>query len=185
MFTLGSVAIRPLETADFELLFRWHLDNEIEVLSGWGPRLSRETFDQKWSARIREPRDDLLFFGILSEGALVGRIELALIDRANRNAAAGLFVGERTAWGKGIGSAALRLLLDYAFKVENLERVWAHVFSFNPRAMRLMERVGFVKEGVLRQHEAHNGALHDMHAFGILKAEFYRKFPTVFPIPAQ
>ncbi len=185
MFSVGSVAIRPLESADLEPLFQWSLDDEIEVLSGWGRRLSREAFDQKWSARIREPQEDLLFFGILSEGSLVGRIELALIDRENRNAAAGLFVGERTAWGKGIGSAALRLLLDYAFTVENLERVWAHVFSFNARAMRLMERVGFVREGVLRQHEMHNGALRDMHAFGILKAEFYQRYPTIFPIPAR
>ena len=46
-----------------------------------------------------------------------------------------------------------------------------------------MERVGFQKEGVLRQHEIHNGARQDMHFFGILKAEFYQKYETMFKLP--
>jgi RimJ/RimL family protein N-acetyltransferase len=67
--------------------------------------------------------------------------------------------------------------------VRNLERVYAEVYGFNQHSLRLMERIGFQKEGVLRQHEIHNGARQDMHFFGILKAEFYQKYETIFKLP--
>ncbi len=46
-----------------------------------------------------------------------------------------------------------------------------------------MERVGFRREGVLRQHETHNGARQDVHIFGLLKAEFYQRYPTLLGMP--
>ena len=88
-------------------------------------------------------------------------------------------------WGRGIAITALRILLDYAFTVRNLERIYAEVYGFNQRSMRLMERVGFQKEGILRQHEIHNGARQDMHFFGMLKAEFYQKHETLFKLPVD
>jgi RimJ/RimL family protein N-acetyltransferase len=85
-------------------------------------------------------------------------------------------------WGRGIGSTALRLLLDYAFTVQGLERVYAEVFGFNKRSQQLMERVGFQKEGILRQHDLHNGVRQDLHVYGILKPEFYERYETIFTI---
>jgi RimJ/RimL family protein N-acetyltransferase len=69
--------------------------------------------------------------------------------------------------------------------VENLERVYAHVFGFNERSRRLMTRVGFVPEGVLRRHEVHNGERHDRHVFGMLKDEFDARYETLFALPAD
>ena len=89
--------------------------------------------------------------GIEFEGRLVGYVQLALIDHYERRAAVGVLVGEKSMWGRGIASTALRILLDYAFTVKGLARVYAEVYSFNQRSLRLMERVGFQKEGILRQ----------------------------------
>ena len=123
--------------------------------------------------------------GIEFEGQLVGYVQLALIDDHERRAAVGILVGEKRMWGRGIGRTALRILLDYAFTVRNLERAYAEVYGFNQRSLRLMEHVGFQKEGVLRQHEIHNGARQDMHFFGMLKAEFYQKYETLFKLPGD
>lgn len=92
----------------------------------------------------------------------------------------GIVVGEKRLWGRGIASNALRILLDYAFTVKNLERVYAEVYGFNQRSLRLMEHIGFQKEGVLHQHELHNGVRQDLHVFGMLKPEFYQKYETIF-----
>jgi RimJ/RimL family protein N-acetyltransferase len=46
-----------------------------------------------------------------------------------------------------------------------------------------MERVGFQLEGILRQHELHNGSRRDMHVFGMLKSEFYERYETLFKLP--
>ena len=111
------------------------------------------------------------WFGIEYEGKLAGYIQLALIDPVERRAMV------------GIGGGALRLLCDYAFTVRNLDRVYAEVFTFNTRSMRLFEGVGFQREGTLRQHEYHNGVRQDMHVYGILRDEFYARHPTIFKLP--
>jgi len=153
------------------------------VLAGWGRLRSRAAFQQKHEQRIREPEDDLVVFGVESEGRLVGYVQLALIDRTERRAAVAIVIGDRSAWGRGVGSTALRILAGYAFAALNLERVYAEVYGFNLRSQRLMERVGFQREGVLRQHELHNGVRQDVHVFGLLKAEYYQRYPTLFELP--
>ena len=183
MFTLNDVTLRPLEFDDIDTLYEWETDIELAVWSGWTPLISRAAFRHKYEQRITEPEKDLVMLGIEYEGQLVGYVQLALIDDDERRAAVGILVGEKNMWGHGIGKTALRILLDYAFTVRNLERVYAEVYGFNQRSLRLMERVGFQKEGVLRQHEIHNGARQDMHFFGMLKAEFYQKYETMFKLP--
>ena len=183
MFRLNDVTLRPLEFDDIDTLYGWETDVELAIWSGWIPQLSRAAFRHKYEQRITEPEKDLVMLGIEYEGQLVGYVQLALIDDDERRAAVGILVGEKNMWGRGIGKTALRILLDYAFTVRNLERVYAEVYGFNQRSLRLMERVGFQKEGVLRQHEIHNGARQDMHFFGMLKAEFYQKYETMFKLP--
>ncbi len=183
MFTLNDVTLRPLEFDDIDILYSWETDIELAIWSGWTPQLSRAAFRHKYEQRITEPEKDLVMLGIEYEGQLVGYVQLALIDYDERRAAVGILVGEKNLWGHGIGKTALRILLDYAFTVSNLERVYTEVYGFNQRSLQLMERVGFQKEGILRQHEIHNGARQDMHFFGMLKAEFYQKYETMFKLP--
>ena len=184
MFTIDNVTLRYLEFDDIDLLYTWEADIELAIWSGWTPPLSRAAFRHKYEQRITEPEKDLVMLGIEFEGKLVGYVQLALIDDYERRAAIGILVGEKRVWGRGIASIALRILLDYAFTVRSLERVYAEVYSFNQRSLRLMERIGFQKEGILRQHEIHNGVRQDMHFFGMLKAEFYQKYETLFKLPA-
>lgn len=185
MFTLGSVTIRPLELEDIDLLYQWHQDYELDIYSAWGPRRSRAEFAKRQEERILEPPEDLIAFGVVYEGRLAGRVSLQLIDWIHRRAEVGILLGDRSTWGKGVGSTAVQLLLDYAFTVENLERVYAEVYDFNVRSQRLFERLGFVREGTLRSHELHNGARRDMYVYGMLKDEFYARYQTLFRIPKE
>ncbi|MEL7657044.1 MAG: GNAT family protein, partial [Bacillota bacterium] len=67
---------------------------------------------------------------------------------------------------------ALRLLLRYAFDELNLYRVQLTVFSYNPGAIRLYEKLGFVREGVFREAVHRDGARHDMILYGLLRREW-------------
>jgi len=183
MLALDGVTLRPVEVSDIHTLYAWSTDIELNVLAGWGRLRSRAAFQQKHEQRIREPEDDLIMLGVEREGMLVGYVQLALIDRIERRAAVAIVLGDRAMWGKGVGRTALRILADYAFAALNIERVYAEVYGFNHRSHRLMERVGFQREGVLRQHELHNGVRQDVHVFGLLKAKFYQRYPTLFQIP--
>ncbi|MEW6734911.1 MAG: GNAT family protein [Acidobacteriota bacterium] len=185
MFLLNNILLRPVDLSDGDQMYQWHQDIELEIYSSWGPRQSRTTYDTKFRKFLEEPPNDLVVFAIEAYEQLVGRIELYTINRSDRNAGIGLLIGDKSKWGSGIGSLATQIMLDYAFNIENLEKVYAHVYSFNSRAIRLMRRVGMVEEGILRKHEYHNGQLRDVYAFGILKPEFYQRYTSLFAIPGS
>ena len=63
-------------------------------------------------------------------------------------------------------------MVDYAFGTLNLNRVELRVFSFNKRAIGVYERVGFVRDGVLRQSQYHDGTYHDDIVMSILREEW-------------
>lgn len=81
------------------------------------------------------------------------------------------------------GRTALRRLVDYAFAALNLERIYAEAYGFNLRLQRLMERMGFQCEGILRQHALRNGVRQDMPVVGLLKTDVYHGYPTLFALP--
>lgn len=68
MFTLGAVSLRPLEPADIETMYPWHLDYELDIYSSWGRRRSRAAYTERYRQLLLEPRDDLVLFGIISNG---------------------------------------------------------------------------------------------------------------------
>lgn len=183
MFTRDDVTLRPLDIEDNDRAYQWHCDLDIEIASGWGRRQAPSTFQQRFEAFLAEPPDEHRIFGIVANNELVGRIDLSMVDESERHAMLGLFIGERDQWGKGYGSTAIAIMLDYAFTVENLDRVYAHVFDFNERSLGLMRRAGFTHEGTLRKHEIHNGARRDIEVFGMLRDEFYATNDTIFALP--
>jgi len=183
VFAKNGVTLRPLEPSDAEVMYAWHKDYILDILAAWGRTKSFAAFQKKLEDMLLEPPDDLVIFGIEFDGRLVGRLELALIDFEQRRCHVGLYIGDRNVWGRGVGKTALVIAVDYAFTVLNLEKVAAEVYDFNTRSQRLMESAGFVREGVLRAHEIHNGARRDMHAYGILRDEFYQRYETLFAIP--
>ena len=185
MFSLNGVTLRPLNLDDIDLIYEWEAKIELNVLSGWSPKRSLVAFRHKYEQRITEPEDDRYTFGIQVEERLVGYVELVMIDHFEQRAFISILIGEKQLWGRGIGSTALRILLDYAFTVQAMGKICAEVYGFNTRSQRLMEHVGFQREGILRQHEFHNGSRQDIHFFGILKPEFYQRYETIFRLPDE
>jgi len=74
--------------------------------------------------------------------------------------------------GKGYGTEAIRWVLDWAFGVAGLHAVRLAAFSYNARAVKLYERIGFVKEGVKRESLYYNYQWHDHILFSILDREW-------------
>jgi len=112
-------------------------------------------------------------YGIVEPGGrLVGSVRLWRISEKNRSAMLTIFIGDKSRWGQGYGTEALRLILRHAFGQMRLNRVELHVFDFNARAIRSYEKAGFVREGV-RRHALRRGTrYYDIVVMGILKEEF-------------
>lgn len=119
-------------------------------------------------------RTDEVIWAIIAEedGRCLGHIGLYKIDQRSRTAELGIMIGDRSAWGHGIGYQASLFALRHAFMQENLNRISLTVIPTNERAIRLYRRLGFIEEGRLRQVLYRDGQYLDLIAMGLLKSEF-------------
>lgn len=73
---------------------------------------------------------------------------------------------------KGIMTEALVPIVEYGFSQMHLERIEAFVSPNNPPSIKLLKRINFQKEGLLKQHYFHNGNMEDSIVFALLKSEY-------------
>lgn len=103
----------------------------------------------------------------------IGTMGLKNIDWRSRNAEFGRFViGEDAFRGKGYGKESLFILLDYAFNHLNIHRIWLAITTVNRASRELYHTVGFLIDGILREHLYKSGRYVDVHVLGLLKEEF-------------
>lgn len=106
-----------------------------------------------------------------NRGTLVGTCTLAALSPEHRRAEVG-FALARSAWGNGYIAEALTALLDFAFDVLRLHRLEADVDPRNMRSIRVRERLGFVREGHLRERYHLHGETQDSLLYGLLGREW-------------
>lgn len=167
----ASVSLTPLRPSDSAALLEWINDRELVLLNApFRPVTAAE--HAEWFDAVQR-RADTVIVGIrlAPREELIGTAQLHSIHAANRSAELQIRIADPARRGKGYGTAALRLLLDLAFRDLNLHRVQLHVFATNARAIRTYEKVGFVQEGLLRQAAWIDGSYVDVVAMAILREE--------------
>jgi diamine N-acetyltransferase len=173
-FLVGAnIYLRPVERADAPTFVGWLNDAEVtRYLLAYRPMTLRA--EEDFIDRAGEG-DDVILGIVLREGdRLIGGTGLHQIDQRCRRACFGIFLGDKESWGKGYGTEATRLLLGYAFGTLNLNRVWLHAFEYNERGLRCYEKIGFRREGVLRQDTFRDGRYWDTVAMAILRDEWQK-----------
>ena len=105
----------------------------------------------------------------------IGNIGFNHINWVSRNANIFLTIGEPEYWGKGIAGEASKLLINYGFTELNLHKIFAGVFTPNTRSLRAAEKLGFEKEGVLKEEMYVDGQYHDIHKFALFKRDWKMK----------
>ena len=101
---------------------------------------------------------------------VIGTCTLASIDRRHRRAEIGFALASE-AWGHGYATEAVSRLVDHAFGALGLHRLEADVDPRNAASLRLLERLGFVREGYLRERYHVNGETQDSVLLGLLRRE--------------
>lgn len=104
-------------------------------------------------------------------GSVVGTVTLASIDRNNRRAEIG-FMLARDVWRQGYMTEALSAALDYAFGPLDLGRIEADVDPSNAASLRVLQRLGFAREGYLRERWRVGGGVQDTALLGLLRREW-------------
>lgn len=167
-----KVYLRRLERSDLEKSLRWINNPEIMVIMGvFGPRTALE--QEAWYESIAQSRNNLVFaICLVNSSEHIGNISLFDIDYINSNAGLSIFIVEPEHQGCGYGGEAVRLMVEYAFVYLNLHKVYSKTERLE--AARMYERIGFMREGVLREHEFKYGQYTDKLVYGFLRSEFGR-----------
>lgn len=110
---------------------------------------------------------------------IIGEVVLNDIDRNNRNASIRVAINKNEDFGKGYGSEALILALNYGYGMLNLHRVELEVIKFNERAIHVYEKIGFKREGVKRQVGYFNHHYYDLIIMSMLEDEFRTKYINI------
>jgi [ribosomal protein S5]-alanine N-acetyltransferase len=175
--TNDGVELRPHTLASLEPLLRWKNDIEIQRLSdGEARTFTREEVAARLERWMR-PSDDIvhLAIGLVGREEPIGFLHLALIERAHRRCRLGIVIGEKDLWGRGYGHQAVVQAADHAFDVLELDRITAEVLADNTRSARLLESVGFAREGVMRESIYRDGQRVDELIFGLLRHEWIKR----------
>lgn len=171
---LVRLAMEPPE--DLTKAFaRWEQNSEYHRLADSDPaQLWSEKKHKEWVEK-RISRDPMQFipFSIrtLADDRFIGEVTL-LPKWMHADAWVGIAIGERDYWGKGYGTDAMHLILQYAFLELNLQRVSLGVHSYNSRAVRAYEKAGFRLEGAVRGEALREGRRTDGIYMGILRQEW-------------
>lgn len=164
--------LRPVEEGDLPQFVHWLADKEVtRWLANIGRPPTLEDEYDWWHDKRSDP-DSVLWAIETEDGRLVGTTELRLTIRAER-AELGIGIHDKTQWGKGLGTEAVRLVVDYAFEELNLNRVELTTDEENARAIRCYEKAGFVREGLLRQHRLIDGRFGNTLVMGVLREEWH------------
>lgn len=173
---VGSrVFLRGLSRKDVERLPAWINDEEVNRLLYQGLVPAQETLlVEQWERDIRSDRTVVLAVCDKESGQLIGTTGLYDINWVFRHAEFRVFIGEKSFWGRGMGTECTKLMVIYGFEKLNLNKVWLGVVTENKAAVRVYEKAGFVKEGILRQEQYRNFRYYDVVRMSLLREEYDR-----------
>jgi len=181
-----KVILRALKREDLQR--RFEFDNDVgyhTLLSSdpWEPRpLAR--LEAEFEERARKEEQDYTSFAIEADGQYIGHCILYDFNQLAQRCSLGIGIGDPAYQGRGYGRDALRVLLDYAFRLRNLRKVALTVSGDNERAIRSYRACGFIEEGRLRQHDWAAGQYIDVLCMGLLREEWEAQQPLLSSHPA-
>jgi RimJ/RimL family protein N-acetyltransferase len=172
--TTERLLLRPLCADDADALFRMHADPLTMRYMSTPPWSSRAQADELIAKDlVALPAGQHLRLGLTEHGGstVLGTCSLFAFNESCRRAEVGYALA-RPAWGAGLMNEALRALLVYAFGELRLNRIEADIDPRNSASAKSLERLGFVREGLLRERWIVAGEVSDTALYGLLQRDW-------------
>ncbi|WDE98193.1 GNAT family protein [Lentisphaera profundi] len=146
----------------------WFHDKDVKkgLYSGRKPA-STTSLESYIATTLANPK--AIMFAIIYQSEHIGNIKIDNFDSISQTAELGILIGEKQHWGKGLGFEACQLVIDYAFNELNFRKILLSVFTNNPNATRLYEKLGFNIEGQLKEQVYIDGQYVDKIYMGLFK----------------
>lgn len=164
------ISLQAATPEDLPLFCGWLADTEVNrYLSMQNVPSARQ--EEEWYEHTAGSRSDV-HWAVRAEGGTVGVSSLNGIDWTNRHAKSGMFLGDRSVWGRGYASEAVRLRTTFAFNELNLERLESESIAQNIGMHRALEKSGYQKIGRRRHVFYRSGQWLDSYIFELLRDEW-------------
>ena len=172
IFLVGrKVNLRPLARTDIPALLCWVNDPEVrQFILATFPFMEEQ--EEDWFKKLASDEKNFVLGIETKDGVLIGDIGVHQINWKDRTCTTGALIGEKEYWGKGYGTDAKMLLLDYIFNTLNLRKVCSGVIAYNKRSLHYSLHCGYKIEGRRRKHHFKKGRYWDLIELGLFKEEW-------------
>lgn len=169
-----QVKLTSIRADDIDEIISWDEDFEFMRNLNSGPAYPRPEIRQRewWSERLKKKDEYHFAIRLIEDDQIIGTFHIEEIEWPNQAGWFSIGLGGASTRGRGYGTEALTLGIDFAFNDLNLHRLALGVFAFNEPAIRLYKRLGFTLEGAQREYLNRDGRRHDMLMFGMLAHEW-------------
>jgi RimJ/RimL family protein N-acetyltransferase len=176
--------LRSVERDDLARCHAWMNDPDLRatLAQRFPMSLAKEADWVERATRGQDPSEMVFAICLMQGDRHIGNCGFEAIDRDNGTATFGIFIGEADCRGQGLGEEAVRTLCRFGFEEIRLAKIRLDVYESNP-AIRTYERVGFRREGVLRQEIFRRGGRRDVIRMGLLVDELTERRGGARPRP--
>ena len=175
------MCIRKVEESDLDLVYRWYQSPDFVGLFSPEERFYTKaqlrSFLQRAEMVRTEDATRIDFIIEKPDRTPIGIADLTAISHRSRHATLSGCIAKEFRYA-GYGAITAVMIIDFAFKELNLLKISAHVFADNVVAIRLNERLGFKREGILEKECFFGGRFHDLLYMRIFRTEFYNNHKT-------
>ena len=165
--------LRPIKLSDCTLRYLgWLQDPQINkyLETRWAEQ-TLESIKAFVVSKIQSESEYLFAIVEKETDQHIGNIKIGPVNSHHKYADVSYFIGEKSCWGKGYATEAIRLITRFGFEELGLFKVQAGVYENNIGSIKALEKVGFVQEGCLRKQLLSNGDREDHLLFGIFEDE--------------
>lgn len=146
----AGIYLRLMTAEDTDLIVEWRNKDAVRKNFIYQELFTREGHENWIKNKVETGQVVQMIICDSATDRPLGSVYIRDIDRKHNKAEYGIFIGEDDARGRGVGTAAAKLMLRYCFQEEGLHRVYLRAFASNVQAIRSYEKAGFVREGLLR-----------------------------------
>ena len=158
----AGIYLRLMTWEDTDLIVAWRNTDAVRKNFIYQELFTRESHETWIRTQIETGHVVQTIICDLTADKPLGSVYIRDIDRQHNKAEYGIFIGEEEARGRGVGTAAAKLMLRYCFEEEKLHRVYLRALAGNEQAIRSYEKAGFTREGILRDDVCIDGEYCDI-----------------------
>ena len=169
-----KIILRSYEKEDIEKAHEYI--NNYELMKFLNPSFilprSLKSEEEYINSIDKDPDKSFSFAIDTLKGKYIGGCGYFNVNRKNGTCYIGIFIGDKNYWGKGYGTDANKVLLNYLFNEFNIRKVLLNVFAYNKRAIKSYEKLGFKIEGTLVDNIYRDGKYYDEIIMALFKNDF-------------